>query len=390
LSGENRRKDLCGILTLVAPGWSGRVGARALRFLEQYPENMDSITQAVLGAGIQGALLGRSQGRKALLYGALLGTLPDMDVLVRYADPVSQMTFHRGFSHSVFVLTALALVLAWLIRKKWPDAPYSGGRLLLTLWLVLVTHPVLDAFTVYGTQLFWPLARIPESWSAVFIIDPVYTVPLVVTVLAAAVVGCTPRARTALAAALVFSTAYLGISLAGRWHAETRVEQALREQGVQPTAVLATPMPFNTLLWRVIAKDGANNYYEAVSGWFDRDRPEMVRLPLHVSQAGVLDGVPLHERLRWFTNDWLRYDELGDRLVVTDLRMGMAGYYTFRFVMAERAADGVWHPVTPYIWPSERGGWAQMKIVLARIVDSATPLPLAQWAERAIQPALAQ
>ncbi|CAM4099827.1 metal-dependent hydrolase [Bordetella muralis] len=351
---------------------------------------MDSITQAVLGAGIQGALLGRSQGRKALLYGALLGTLPDMDVLVRYADPVSQMTFHRGFSHSVFVLTALALVLAWLIRKKWPDAPYSGGRLLLTLWLVLVTHPVLDAFTVYGTQLFWPLARIPESWSAVFIIDPVYTVPLVVTVLAAAVVGCTPRARTALAAALVFSTAYLGISLAGRWHAETRVEQALREQGVQPTAVLATPMPFNTLLWRVIAKDGANNYYEAVSGWFDRDRPEMVRLPLHVSQAGVLDGVPLHERLRWFTNDWLRYDELGDRLVVTDLRMGMAGYYTFRFVMAERAADGVWHPVTPYIWPSERGGWAQMKIVLARIVDSATPLPLAQWAERAIQPALAQ
>jgi len=366
---------------------SRRAGAA---FLEQNPQNMDSITQAVLGAGIQGALLGRSQGRKALLYGALLGTLPDMDVLVRYADPVSQMTFHRGFSHSVFVLTALAVVLAWLIRKKWPDAPYSGRRLFLTLWLVLVTHPVLDAFTVYGTQLFWPLARIPESWSAVFIIDPVYTVPLVVTVLAAAVVGCTLRARAALAAALVFSTAYLGISLAGRWHAQARVEQALREQGVQPTAVLATPMPFNTLLWRVIAKDGANNYYEAVSGWFDRDRPEMVRLPLHVSQAGVLDGVPLHERLRWFTNDWLRYDELGDRLVVTDLRMGMAGYYTFRFVMAERAADGVWHPVTPYIWPSERGGWAQMKIVLARIVDSATPLPLAQWAERAIQPALAQ
>lgn len=351
---------------------------------------MDSITQAVLGAGIQGALLGRSQGRKALLYGALLGTLPDMDVLVRYADPVSQMTFHRGFSHSVFVLTALAGVLAWLVRKKWPDAPYSGRRLFLTLWLVLVTHPVLDAFTVYGTQLFWPLARIPESWSAVFIIDPVYTVPLVVTVLAAAVLGCTPRARTALTAALVFSTAYLGLSLAGRWHAEHRVEQVLRESGMQPTAVLATPMPFNTLLWRVIAKDGADNYYEAISGWFDRDRPEMVRLPLHVSQAGVLDGVPLHDRLRWFTNDWLRYDELGDRLVVTDLRMGMAGYYTFRFVMAERATNGVWHPVTPYIWPSERGGWAQMKIVLARIVDSATPLPLAQWAERAIQPALAQ
>lgn len=349
---------------------------------------MDSITQAVLGAGIQGALMGRTQGRKALLYGGLLATLPDMDVLVRYADPVSQMTFHRGFSHSVFVLTALAAVLTWLIRIRWPQAPYRGRRLFLTLWLVLVTHPVLDAFTVYGTQLFWPLMRIPESWSAVFIIDPVYTVPLVLTVFIAAVVGCTRRARQALAAALVFGAVYLSVSLAGRWHAEQRVEQVLQEQGVRPTAVLATPMPFNTLLWRVIAKDGAGNYYEAVSGWFDRDRPEMVRLPLNVSQSSVLHGVPLHERLRWFTNDWLRYDALGDRLVVTDLRMGMAGYYTFRFVMAERDGDGAWHAVTPYSWPSERGGWAQMKIVLARIADSGTPLPLAEWAEHALLPLL--
>lgn len=351
---------------------------------------MDSITQAVLGAGIQGALLGRSQGRKALLYGGLLATLPDMDVLVRYADPVSQMTFHRGFSHSVFVLSALAIILAWLIRKMWPEAPYSGRRLFFTLWLVLVTHPVLDAFTVYGTQLFWPFARIPESWSAVFIIDPFYTVPLALAVLAAVVVGCTPRARVALTAALVFSTAYLGVSLVGRWHAEDRVEQVLREQGVQPTALLATPMPFNTLLWRVLAKDDAGNYYEAVSGWLDKDPPEMLRLPLHLSVAEVLNGVPLHDRLRWFTNDWLRYDALDNKLVVTDLRMGVAGYYTFRFVMAERDDDAIWHAVTPYRWPSERGNWGQMQMMLARIFDSGTPIPLADWAAYATQPVMAK
>ncbi|MVW71219.1 MULTISPECIES: metal-dependent hydrolase [unclassified Bordetella] len=346
---------------------------------------MDSLTQAVLGAGIQGALLGRTQGRKALLYGALLGTLPDMDVLIRYADPVSRMTFHRGFSHSVFVLTLLAVVMTWLIRKKWPDAPYSGRRLLLTIWLVLITHPVLDAFTVYGTQLFWPLARIPESWSAVFIIDPVFTVPLTLAVLVGAVVGCTRKLRVAMTIALAFCTVYLGVALGGRWHAEHRVEHALQEQGIRPTAILATPMPFNTLLWRVIAKDGQGNYYEAVSGWFDRGPPEMLRLPLSPAQTTVLDGVPLHERLRWFTNDWLRYDEIGDRLVVTDLRMGLAGYYTFRFVMAERANDGQWRPVTPYSWPTDRGGWPQMQLLLARLIDSDKPIPLADWASRALQ-----
>lgn len=347
---------------------------------------MDSITQAVLGAGLQGALMGRSQGRKALLYGGLLATLPDMDVLIRYVDPVSQMTFHRGFSHSVFMLTMLALVMTWLIRKKWPDAPYSASRLLITLLLVLLTHPILDAFTVYGTQLFWPMQTTPESWSAIFIIDPIFTVPLVLTVLAAALVGCTKKARIAMTAALIFGACYLLFGLGGRWMAEHRVEQALQAQGVKPTAVLATPMPFNTLLWRVIAKDDTGHYYEAISGWFDRSPPEMLRLPLNLPEAEILASAPLHDRLRWFTNDWLRYDVFDDVLVVSDLRMGIAGHYTFRFAMAQRDAQGKWALITPYSWASDRGGMPELKAMLARIVDSQKAIPLSDWSARALPP----
>ena len=53
---------------------------------------MDSITQALLGASVQGAMLGRWQGRKALAYGAILGTLPDLDVVIDYGDAVANMT----------------------------------------------------------------------------------------------------------------------------------------------------------------------------------------------------------------------------------------------------------------------------------------------------------
>ena len=342
---------------------------------------MDSVTQAVLGASIQGAMLGRVQGRRALIYGAALATVPDLDVLMSYPDPVSLMTYHRGFSHSVFVLTGLAMLLAWLIRKYWPQAPYSGRRLFLTLWLVLVTHPILDAFTVYGTQLFWPLAAIPESWSAVFIIDPVYTVPLLAAVLFAIAFGLKPAARRFLVAALIFSTAYLGFGLAGRLAAEHRVRDAMQEQGIAVAELRAIPMPFNTLVWRVIAKTPDGHYYESVSSLFDRDPPEWLRLPLNLDIGQALAGVPLHERLRWFTDDWLRYDAIGDALVVSDLRMGMAGHYTFRFKMAERTADGAWKPVTPSVWPSDRGGWAELKLVLGRILRAQPPLPLAQWSE---------
>lgn len=127
---------------------------------------MDSITQAVLGASIQGALLGRWQGRKALLYGAMLATVPDLDVVMEYGDAVANMTYHRGFSHSLFVLSGFALLLTWLARRFRPHPGYSANRLLLTLWLVLITHPLLDAFTSYGTQLFWPLMPTPTAWSA--------------------------------------------------------------------------------------------------------------------------------------------------------------------------------------------------------------------------------
>ena len=90
---------------------------------------MDSITQALLGASVQASLLGRWQGRRSLLYGAILGTLPDLDVLIDFGDAVANTTYHRGFSHSLFVLSLLAVALAWLTRRIRPHADYSGMRL---------------------------------------------------------------------------------------------------------------------------------------------------------------------------------------------------------------------------------------------------------------------
>ncbi|MDH0301569.1 MULTISPECIES: metal-dependent hydrolase [unclassified Pseudomonas] len=348
---------------------------------------MDSITQAVLGAALQGTVLGRIQGRRSLLYGAALGTLPDLDVVIRYADTVSQMTYHRGFSHSIFVLTGLALLLAWLVAWRWPDKGYTRPRLFLAFWLVLVTHPILDAFTVYGTQLFWPLQLTPESWAAVFIIDPVYTVPLLLAVMYAAIKGLRGRASALLSLALLFSTAYLGFGLAGRMAAEQRFHLALQAQGVAISEVRAVPIAFNSLVWRVLAKTPDGDYYEGVSSWFDKAPPEMLRQSRNLQAGQLLAGEPLHERLRWFTDDWLRYDVVGDALVVTDLRMGIPGNYTFRFQMAQRDGGGQWSAIAPRGWIG--GGAAslfdggKLSLIWQRILAQQPPLPLAAWAAQA-------
>ena len=292
---------------------------------------MDSITQAVLGASIQGALLGRWQGRKALLYGATLATLPDLDVIMDYGDAVANMTYHRGFSHSLFVLSGFALLLTWLIRRFRRHPGYSTNRLLLTLWLVLITHPLLDAFTSYGTQLFWPLMPTPTAWSSLFIIDPLYTVPLIAAVVISLFTGLRAQSWRVPAVALAVSTLYIGFSLAGKFMVEQRVERELARQGIQAEQLFITPTPFNTLLWRAIVLDG-EDYHEALIGWFDDEPPQLQRLPRGIHLRERLVDSPMHQRLEWFTGGVLRYDQVGDRLIVTDLRLGMTGFHPFRFV----------------------------------------------------------
>lgn len=340
---------------------------------------MDSITQAVLGAGVQAALLGRWQGRKALVYGAMLGTLPDLDVVIDYGDAVARMTYHRGFSHSLFVLTGAALLIAWLARRWQPHPGYSGTRLFFTVWLVLTTHTLLDSFTSYGTQLFWPLDTPPVAWSSIFIIDPLYTLPLLAAVLVTGISGFAEGRQRWHYWALGLSSLYLAFTLAGKQMAESRVLHALDRQGITPERLFSTPTPFNALLWRVLVLDG-EQYHEALVGWFDRQPPHLQPLPRGTAWRTHLQDSPQHARLEWFTQGVLRYDRIDDQLVVTDLRLGMTGYHPFRFALAEWR-DGDWQPIR---WverqSSLRGDAERLGQLLTRIWQPHTPVPLGEWA----------
>lgn len=340
---------------------------------------MDSITQALLGASVQAAVLGRWQGRKALLYGALLGTLPDLDVVIDYGDAVANMTYHRGFSHSLFVLSLVAIGLTWLTRRIRPDPGYTPLRLFLAIWLVLVTHVLLDAFTSYGTQLFWPLTTPPVAWSSIFIIDPLYSVPLLLAVLAGALFGLQGRCRNGPLLALLLSSLYLGFTVAGKQMAERQVEAAMASNGIEDARVFSTPTPFNSFLWRVILVEG-DVYYETLISWFDDAPAPLVRIPRSERLASHLAASPQHARLQWFTAGVLRYDEVDDQILVTDLRLGMTGFHPFRFALAERTAQG-WQLI-PHVerLPAERGDMERLKQIWGRIWHQQPDLPLAEWA----------
>lgn len=347
---------------------------------------MDSITQAVLGAGICGAMLGRAHGRKAIVAGAVLGTLPDLDVVIRYADPVSAMIHHRGFSHSVFVLTVLSFALTAALRRWRPSAQYGPSRLFWAIWLTLITHTLLDAFTAYGTQLLWPFRPTPTAWSTLFIIDPFFTVPLTLAVVAALAGGVGPRSRRALKWTLAWCCIYLAASIVFKNMMESRVRHHLESEGITMQAMFSTPQPFNILLWRVVARGIDDHYYESTISVLDRDPPQWLRQPLNSELAGSVPPSAQLDGLRWFSGDWLRYDDIAGHLVVSDLRMGLgAGYYSFRFLFARRPEPhAAWKLETPSYWPGKRGT-AELPAILNRVWRQNPPLPQARWAERMTQ-----
>jgi inner membrane protein len=148
---------------------------------------MDSLTQLTFGAACGEAILGQKVGRKALVWGAVLGTLPDLDVFIPLGGPVNDFVYHRGFSHSLILLALLSPMIAWLISKIHPDTKrYYRGWVLLS-FLVLEASVLLDLLTIYGTQIFWPFDTTPMAIPVLFIIDPLFTLPILSGVLAALV-----------------------------------------------------------------------------------------------------------------------------------------------------------------------------------------------------------
>lgn len=305
---------------------------------------MDSLTQVALGACVAAACVPAARRRSALALGAALGTLPDLDVAIDFGGPVENFTMHRGFSHSLLVLVPLGLVI-WLgLRRWWPPVRESPRAWLAAVMLALVTHPLLDAHTAYGTQLCWPFDPPPVAWATVFIIDPLYTLPLVLAAVAVLVRPRSPRARTWLVAGLAASTAYLGWSWVARETVARNARASLAALGAAEARIFVTPTPFNTLLWRVVAIDGERDL-EGLDSLVADDGP--IEFTVGPSGRALLESaatIPAAERLRWFANGFVRAGVEGDELVITDLRMGQDPDYVFRHAVATRG-NPHWRPI---------------------------------------------
>jgi len=312
---------------------------------------MDSVTQFALGASIGEAVLGRKIGNRAAISGGIIATLPDLDSFIPYDDAVATFTYHRSATHSLFVLAAAAPLITWLVLKLQPRLREFRKETFLMTFLALFTHPLLDAFTVYGTQLFWPITDYPVSGSTIFIVDPLYTTWLLIGFISALVISRERSAGHYLNyAGLVLSSIYLAWTVAAKLVIDNRAEQLLQQQDIAYQQLMTTPAPFTTLEWRLIGK-GDEGYFDGFIKVFGDEQE--IRINHYVSEEHLLTGIRDHwpvTRLVNFTHGYYSVSQRGNDILITDLRMGLEANYVFVFKVAESDGNNI-QPVTSVLAP---------------------------------------
>lgn len=358
---------------------------------------MDSLTQIVLGAAVGEAILGRKVGNRAMLWGGICGTLPDLDVFANaVSDPMSALAYHRAFTHSlafaVLMAPAIGLAMHRLyggregpLKSQWvwpallaeffivllvgsylmPIEVYNIPQIALVITLVfgsifgmvglvrwlrgfpakienagwkgwtllafgaIVTHPILDCFTAYGTQLLQPIAKTRVAWNTISVADPIYTVPFLMLLIWARtrVQGSDWRAKLN-KVGLVISSVYLALTIVNYFNVDSVMETSLEQAGIEAEEHVISPSILNNILWSGTARErGKDLYYFSQYSLFDEQR----NFQPFVEIEGRHDLLAPYAKdrdvriIRWFTKEYygVMPGKQAGGLQVNDLRYGL-------------------------------------------------------------------
>ncbi|MEM6517454.1 MAG: metal-dependent hydrolase [Bacteroidota bacterium] len=305
---------------------------------------MDSLTQIVLGAAVGEAVLGKKVGNKALLYGAIAGTIPDLDVVANYlTDAVTAIELHRGFSHSILFFTLVSPFLGWLVNKI-ERSRSLGWRLWAKLFFwALLTHALLDAFTTWGTQIFWPF-EIRLAFNSIFVVDPLYTIPFLISTIALMFFKRNSKTRSYLGKiGLLLSTFYLANTLVVKFAAHTLFEKALNEQNIEYSSISTRPSPMNIILWNanIDAKDA---YLISDYSFFDTQPISFKTYPKHRANSERIRKYEMVQRLIAISEGWYLMEKKNGDWYFYDLRFGIipkkSGETDFVFAYKIEENDG--------------------------------------------------
>ena len=289
---------------------------------------MDSLTQIVLGAACGEAVLGKKIGNKALLFGAIGGTIPDLDVFIGnlfYGNQIDAMLFHRGFMHSILFSVLGAFLFGWLFYKI-----YNTGKRINTTtlkdWIslffwALFTHPILDCFTPYGTQLFAPFSNYRVAFNNIAVADPAYTLPFFICMIVLMFYKRnTSKRKKWLTYGITISSIYMLFTIGNKLYINSVFKKSLAEENIKYNRYSAQPSILNNILWYGIAET-ETQYKVAYYSLFDSKNRFSEWQEIPKTRAIKTSDFKDLKDLSWFSNGYFNVEKTSEKnYLYNDLR----------------------------------------------------------------------
>lgn len=309
---------------------------------------MDSLTQIVLGAAVGEFMLGKKVGNKAILWGAVAGTIPDLDVLSNlFLNDLQSLLFHRGITHSIFFAVVISPLLAYLVDRLYKNSEANFRDWLSLFFWCIVTHPMLDIFTNYGTQLFYPFSDYRVAFNTIFVIDPIFTLPLLAGCMMILLTRNNKKRDKINKLSLIISITYLSLTCFNKLLVNSKLKEKIEKQNISYIETMTTPAPFTNILWSVIVKSD-DSYQVGYFSWFDGSNDlHLTTIPR--KEDLLKDYLPNDnvEKLIAFSKGFYELEKSSNGLIFNDLRFStISGWfniddaYIFSFLL-QKVGDEV-------------------------------------------------
>ncbi|MEO6540677.1 MAG: metal-dependent hydrolase, partial [Ferruginibacter sp.] len=232
---------------------------------------MDSLTHIALGACMGEAFAGRKVGKKAMLWGALAQSIPDIDFLAAlWSDTSENLLAHRGFTHSILFCIGATFLMAFFAERWHRPHNISFARWLAFFGAVSLGHIFLDAFNNYGVGWFEPFSHKRISFNVVYVADAFFSiVPVIALVMLLVLKPFNKKRKFWWRIGLGFCFLYLGYCVVNKMIINREVKHLLAKQEIKYNRYFTTPAPLQSWLWFVVAATDSG-YHVGYRSVFDK------------------------------------------------------------------------------------------------------------------------
>lgn len=307
---------------------------------------MDSLTQIVIGIATVEVIAGRTLKNRSFLYGAILGTLPDLDVwLGRFFAYEMELAFHRGFTHSFLGWIILSPLLAGIIRL-W-NKELSFNKWTFIVFCTFLTHTGIDLFTAWGVQLLYPLPN-RFAFQSIAVVDPLYTLPWLISLLLIFRTQDFGKRRLRLRWTFLLTSCYLLYGLIVQQSILHKVKKELPAQLYSDYVV--KPTMGNSLLWSIHAKS-EDHYLIGFYCWTNPKTIDWTRYSFDTKTQTRWEHYPSIETLKDVSEGWYIIEEVdANHALFNDLRFGVLEregqqQFVFSYALIKKGEDIVVEPL---------------------------------------------